>query len=59
MRNVEKYRWAGQATDDQYGACGIPKAINMHSQYVIHIAFPQQELLHKGAPLLCYTFATL
>jgi len=38
-------------------ACWIPKAINMHSQYVILNAFPQQQWLYKGASMLRYTFA--
>ena len=43
--NVEKYCNAGQATDEnmQHAHC---KATNIHSQYVIHIAFPLQHWLH-------------
>ena len=35
-------------------ACWIPKAINTHSEYVILIAFPLQQWLHKGASVLRY-----
>ena len=37
-------------------ACWIPKATNTHSQYVILIAFPQQQWLHERASLLRYTY---
>ena len=33
----------------------IPKATNTHSEYVILIAFPLQQWLHKHAALLGYT----
>jgi hypothetical protein len=33
-------------------ACWIPKAINTHSEYVILIGFPLQELWQEGASLL-------
>jgi len=36
-------------------ACGIPKATNTHSEYVILIAFPLQQWLHEGASMLRYT----
>ena len=36
-------------------ACWIPKAIDTQSQYVILIAFPQQQWLHEGASVLRYT----
>jgi hypothetical protein len=35
-------------------ACWIPKATNTHSQYVILIDFPLQQLLHKHASMLRY-----
>jgi len=35
--------------------CWILKATNIHSEYVILIAFPQQQLLHKCASMLRYT----
>ena len=35
-------------------ACCIPKAINVHSEYVMLIAFPQQQWLHECASLLHY-----
>jgi hypothetical protein len=33
-------------------ACWIPKATNTHSEYVILIAFPQQQWLHERAAML-------
>ena len=36
--------------------CGIPKATNTHSEYVILIAFPLQQLLHDRASVLRYTY---
>jgi len=36
-------------------ACCIPKATNTHSEYVILIAFPLQQLLQKHASMLHYT----
>jgi hypothetical protein len=36
-------------------ACRIPKATNTHSQYVILIAFPPQQLLHEHASMLRHT----
>jgi len=30
-------------------ACWITKATNIHSEYVIHIAFPLQQWLHERA----------
>ena len=37
-------------------ACCIHKATNTHSEYVIPIAFLQQQWLHKHALLLHYTY---
>ena len=37
-------------------ASWIPKAINTHSQYVILIAFPPQQLSLEGASILRYTY---
>jgi len=36
-------------------ACWIPKPTNTHSQYVILIASPQQQMLHESATMLRYT----
>jgi hypothetical protein len=36
-------------------ACGMPKATNTLSEYVIHIAFPPLQWLHKCASLLRYS----
>jgi hypothetical protein len=37
-------------------ACWIPKATNTRSEYVILIAFPLQQWLHKQASILPYTY---
>ena len=37
-------------------ACWTPRATNRHSEYVILIAFPLQQWLHKRAPVLSYTY---
>ena len=34
----------------------IPKAMNTHSEYVIIIAFPQEQSLHESASQLRYTY---
>jgi hypothetical protein len=54
---MEKCCIAGQATDDNtilrmLIAGWIPKATNTRSEYVILIAFPLQQWLHKRASLL-------
>ena len=36
-------------------ACGIPKAINTHSDYIILIDFPLQKWLRERASMLLYT----
>jgi len=36
-------------------ASWIPEATNIHSEYVIRIAFPLQRKLHENASILCYT----
>jgi len=36
--------------------CWISKATNTYSHYVILIASPPQQLLHKRASILCYTY---
>jgi hypothetical protein len=49
---------AGQATHDirrMRIACWLPKTTNTHSEYVILIAFPLQQLLRESASLLRYT----
>ena len=55
--NVEKCGTARQATDDNITqrtriACCIPKAIDRHSEYVIVIAFPLQQWLHRLVSML-------
>jgi len=37
-------------------ACWIPKATNTHSEYVILLAFPQQQWLRKSASMLRYMY---
>ena len=37
-------------------ACWIPKATNIHSEYVIFIAFPLQQWLYERASMLRYTY---
>jgi hypothetical protein len=59
---VGKYGRVGQATDDNIiqhmcFACWITKATDTHAEYVILIAFPQQQWLHKHASMLWYTYS--
>ena len=53
---MEKYRTAGQATDDNmaYAHC-LTKATGTHSEYVILNAFPLQ-WLHERVSMLRYTY---
>jgi len=37
-------------------ACWVDKATNTRSQYLIHTAFPLQQWLHEGAPMLRYKY---
>jgi hypothetical protein len=37
-------------------ACCLTKATNTHSEYVILIAFPQQQWLHELASMLHYMY---
>jgi hypothetical protein len=37
-------------------SCWIPKHMDTHSKYVILIAFPLQQLLHKHNSLLVYMY---
>ena len=55
--NVEKYGMARQATNDNIVrlmcfACRIKQATNTHSEYVILVAFPQQQWLYDRASML-------
>jgi hypothetical protein len=55
--NVEKYSTARQATDDNITrrmrfACWITKVTDIHSKYVILIAFPRQQWLRERALML-------
>jgi len=38
-------------------SCWIPKATDLHSEYVILIAFPLQHWLHEGASMLRYAYS--
>jgi len=56
--NVEKYCRGGQATDDNmaHAHCiWVYKATNTPSEYVIFIAFEQQQWLNEHASILPYT----
>ena len=37
-------------------ACWIPKTTDTHSEYVIFIVFPRQQLLHERASCLRHTY---
>ena len=37
-------------------SCWISKATNTHSQYVLFIDFPLQQMLHERASMLRYTY---
>ena len=58
---MEKYCRAGQASDDsilqrmRIAYC-IPKATDMHSEYVTFNVFPLQQLLNERASMLRYTY---
>jgi hypothetical protein len=57
MGYAEKYGTAAQATDNNILRpmcilCWITKATDTHSEYVIVIAFPQQQWLGESARLL-------
>jgi len=59
--NVEKYCNGEQAIDNNKirpmrFACLITEATNTHSEYVICLAFPQQQWLHDRASFLHFTF---
>jgi hypothetical protein len=52
IRCCRKYGTAAEARDDNItgrmrSACWITKATNTHPQYVIHIDFPQLQLLRE------------
>jgi hypothetical protein len=54
---VEKYATAGQATDDSIVrcmrvACWITRATDLHSEYVILIAFLRQRMLKRRRLML-------
>jgi hypothetical protein len=54
---VEKYDRAGQATDDNITrrmrvAYWITKATNIHSEFVIFLAFPRQKWLRERPSML-------
>ena len=54
---MEKYVSTIQSTDEYIirrmrFACWITNARDIHSEYVVVIAFPRQQWLHERAPLL-------
>jgi len=54
---------AGQAADENIIrrmriSCRISETTNIHSECVIHIAFPLQHWLHERVSILCYTYIT-
>jgi hypothetical protein len=58
MRCVKKNAQRGRpqmATWRMRIACWIPKATNIHSQYIMLIAFPLQQWLHERVRMLIYT----
>ena len=38
--------------------CWIPKATDIHLEYILLIAFPPQQWLHERASMLRYTYIT-
>ena len=56
--NVEKCCRAGQDTDDSmaHARCMLGNKDYTHSEYVIFIAVPQQQWLHKRVSCLCYIY---
>jgi hypothetical protein len=55
---VEKYGTAGQATDGNIiwrmrCTCRMNRATEIHSAYVILIAFPRQQILCERVSVLC------
>jgi hypothetical protein len=60
---VEKHGKARHATDYNIirrmsFACWITKATDAYLEYVIHIAFPQQQWLRERVAVLRYTYTT-
>jgi hypothetical protein len=66
---MKKYGTARQATDDNiiwcmHFACWVTKATDTHSEYIILIAFPQQQWLRERVSTLllyvqclcCYSY---
>jgi hypothetical protein len=57
---VEKYYGAGQGTDYNmaHARCMLDTKgyTHTHSEYVLHIAFPQQQWLNEHASVLLYTY---
>jgi len=56
---VEKYCRARQATDEDITrrtrfACWITQATATYSEYVVGIAFPQQQWLRESNSMLCF-----
>ena len=57
---MEKFGTAGQPSDNikiwrMRFACWITKATDIHSEYIIFIAFPRQQWLRESVSMLLYT----
>ena len=55
-KNIVEPDWPQVTTWRVRIACWIPKETNTHSDYVILIAFPLQQVLHETASVLCCIF---
>ena len=58
--NLEKFSRAGRATDDSmaHAHCMLDTQVYKHilSEYILLVAFPLQQCLHKRASMLRYTY---
>ena len=54
------YSWTGHRWqyNTEHALCILAKAEDIHSEYVILIAFPLQEWLHERTSTLLYTYIT-
>jgi len=55
-KNIVERGRAQMATWGMSTACWVTKATDTHSEYVMFIAFVQQQLLCKHTAVLCYTY---
>jgi hypothetical protein len=62
-RNICEILWKNIAESGRpqcmHTACCIPKATNTLSEYVLLIAFPLHQWLHKSAYMLCYAYIAI